>query len=146
MAKGVGNDRRAVLAKLGQFLGYERSDTNILQSDGVDHPACGLAQSWGGGSVHWFQREPFDHDPTQALQLHEVREFDAVTECATGGNDGILKMKGTDPDSEVNPRGPFGNACRLGRTHRRQSSTEVKFPRLVFPSGESPQRSPSGLC
>jgi hypothetical protein len=35
-------------------------------------------------------------------------------------------VKGSDSDSEVNPRGPLGEACRLGRTHCRQSSMAVK--------------------
>jgi hypothetical protein len=38
-------------------------------------------------------------------------------------------MKGTDADLKVNFRGP-GDACRLGRTHGKQSSTQVKKSRL----------------
>jgi len=55
-----------------------------------------------------------------------VRELDSVPKCAAGCNDGVFEAKTTDTDSEVNPRWPFSDACRLGRTHRLKSNTPVK--------------------
>ena len=66
---------------------------------------------------HGLDRETLDDDPAEAVQINEVRELDAVAECAAGSNNGVFEGNGTDGDSEVNPRGPFGDACRLGRTH-----------------------------
>ena len=76
-----------------------------------------LAHPGRGRSGHGLGREALHDDPAQAVQVDQMCELDSIAKSAAGGNNGIFETNGTDADSEVNPRGPFGDACRLGRTH-----------------------------
>lgn len=49
-----------------------------------------------------------------------MREFNAVSESPTGRNYGVGKKKGTDPDAEVDVRGPPGAS---GRAHVKKFNT-----------------------
>ncbi len=67
----------------------ERANPDILQADGVEHSGGCFTQARGGSPRHRFERESFNDDSTETVQIDKVREFDAVTKRATGGNNGI---------------------------------------------------------
>ena len=81
----------------------------------------GVSHMRGAGVAgHGLRGKSFHHDTAQAIQIDELGEFDAVAEGPARGNDWIFEMDTADADSEVNPRGLFGDACPLWRTHCRR--------------------------
>lgn len=153
MAKHIGDDGGVVPPELGELLGNKGSNAYVLETDSVDHAAGRFAHPRGGCPGHGLERQPLDHDSTQPVQIHQVGELDAVTKGATGRNNGIFEAKGPYVNSEVNRRGPFGDAYRLGRTHFPESNTTVKpcpWRGLGLRKAESPANRPlhtrRGLC
>ena len=114
LSKDIGQYSGVVAPKLGQLVRHEGPDPNILQADCVNHPASGLTDSGSGCAGHRFPRKALHDQPAETVQVDEVRELNSVSERTASGNDGISKVDGTDADSEVDPRGPDTDACRLG--------------------------------
>ncbi len=120
VAEDISDDGGVVPAKRGQLLGDKGAHPDVLQPDGIHHPAGGLAHSRGGVSGHWLSGKSFYHDSAQAVQVDEVGELDAVAKGAAGGNDGVFEGNRANGNPEVNcPRagGPFG-LSRRRQTHR----------------------------
>jgi hypothetical protein len=126
MPEDISDDFGVVLAELGQFLSYECADADVLEPDRVHHSTGCLADTRSRRSGHGLRGESFDNDSAEAAQIYEGSEFDAIPKGTAGGNHGIFEREGTYADSEVNSRGPFVNACRLGRTHWQEFITLVK--------------------
>ena len=95
-----------------------------------------------------MKREALHDDPAQPIQIHELDELDAVAERATCCDDWVFKMGTTDADSEINPRGCLRDACPLGRTHAKHSTTPVKDSarHRNFRSRIPPLRTRQTLC
>jgi len=144
MPEDIGDDIRVVLAKLGQLFSDESADADILQPDGIHHPTCGFADAGCRRSCHGLRGESFYDDSAEAIQIYEGSKLDAVSESTAGSDDRIFETEGAYADSEVNSRGPFVNACRLGRTHWRDFITPVK--ERAQPQRIPPLRILGGLC
>jgi len=117
--KDIRYDRRVVPPELRKLLSDERAYADVLQPDCVHHSARRFAHSRRRSALHRLERESLDRNSAQAIQIDDLRKLDAVSERPACGNNWIFEVKGTDADSEVNPRGPFHDPRRLGRTHWR---------------------------
>ena len=126
MPEDIGDDLGVVLAELGQFLSYKCADADVLEPDRVHHSTGCLADTRRRRAGHGLRGESFDDDSAKAAQIDEGSEFDAVSKGTAGGNYGIFERERAYADSEVNSRGPFVNAYRLGRTHSEEFITPVK--------------------
>jgi hypothetical protein len=113
---------------LGKFFGHEGSNADVLQAYRIDHPAGRLTHPGSGRSSHRLDRKPLYDDSSQAVQVNKVGKLQPVAKSAAGSNYGVFQTNSSDANSEVNPRGRFGSACRLWRAHGAQSSTLVKPP------------------
>ena len=130
MAEDICDDFGIKLAQFWQLIGDKSADADVLKADGVQHPSLGFAHARSGVSQFGLDREPLDHDATEAVQIDQMGEFDPIAKCAAGGDDGVIELKGSDLDSQVHRRrtdtagGPIravGMPCgvkRIGRTHR----------------------------
>ena len=117
----IRDNRGVILPKLRKLFGHKRADTDVLQADRVDHPARRLAHSRRRRSCHGLRGKTLHDDSAEAIQVHELREFNAITERATRRNDWVFEMDTADADSEVNPRGWLGDACPLWANSLEQS-------------------------
>ena len=101
VAEHVCYDGCAVLAQRRELLRDKGAHSHILQADGIEHPRRRLAQAGRRGAGHRFEGEALYDDSAQAVQIHEVRKFDAVAEGAAGGQNGIGKAQCADVYGEV---------------------------------------------
>jgi hypothetical protein len=85
VAKHVSDDCRVMETQQRELLGNELPDTDILEADCVHHPAGGFADARGGRAVHWLNGKPFDNESTEAAQIHDIGELNAIAEGAAGG-------------------------------------------------------------
>jgi hypothetical protein len=108
LPEDIGDYKNPKLAELGQLVGYEGADADVLQPDGVEHAARGLAHARGGVPGFGLDREAFNDQCAEAAEVDQVGELDPVAEGATGGNDGVFEEKAADLNSEVDPRGAGG--------------------------------------
>jgi hypothetical protein len=122
----VRNHLSVVTTQHRQLLGYEGSHSDVLKTNGVDHPRRRVANPRGGRTRHRLGRQSLHHDPAETIQVYEVCEFNAIAKSATRGNYGVFEGKGTDVDAEVNFPGPSPSWGRL-RFHRQESTTQVKI-------------------
>ena len=60
--------------------------------------------------------QALDYNSAQTVEVNQMGKLDPIAESPAGGNNRVFEEKGTDFNSEVNPRGP-GDASSLGRTH-----------------------------
>ena len=98
-----------------EFLLDKDPDTYVWQSDGVQHPGGGLAETGTGSSFHGLERQALGNKSTQTVQVHQVGEFQAITKSAAGSDDGITKAKRADGHAQVNiSQGPAGVGSALG--------------------------------
>ena len=112
-------------AEGGELFGHEGSDADVLEPDRVYHATGRFADSRRRVSRHRLERQAFHYEAAETVQIDNRSELDSVAEGSTGGNDWVFEVEGADADSEVNFRGPW-DACRLGRTHGKKSTTRVK--------------------
>jgi hypothetical protein len=73
-----------------------------LEADGIEHPGGGGVKPRGGGAFDGFPGKALGDKATEAVQVDEVGEFEAVTECSTGGENRIPKAQRANFYAEVN--------------------------------------------
>lgn len=69
----------------------EMVDALVLEPDGVNHTGGSLDHAWGVIALARVEGSSLDDEAAEAGEVDEVGVFDAVTECAGGGEDGIFE-------------------------------------------------------
>ena len=64
-------------------------------------PAGGRSQSRRRRAFHGLEREPFDHDRAEPVEIGQVSELDAVSEGAARGDNRIGEMQCADFYGEI---------------------------------------------
>jgi len=100
-----------------EFFGYEGPDPNILEADGVQHPGGGRVEPRGGGAFDGLTRKALGDEASEAVQVYEVGEFEAVTEGSTGGENRIPQAQRANLDTQING---------LGGTHFGEKNITVR--------------------
>ena len=73
-----------------------------MQADGVEHSGrCGVKTGWRG-SFERFLGQALGYKATEAVQVDEVGEFEAVTEGATGGENRIPQAQRANLYTQIN--------------------------------------------
>jgi len=86
----VRDDRYLIRAELRQFVYNKCFNSNVLQAYGIDHtPGC-FAHPRREISRSGKDRESFDDDAAESIQVDKVSKLDPVTKSAAGSNDGVL--------------------------------------------------------
>jgi hypothetical protein len=73
-----------------------------LKADGVEHPRGGLAKPRGGSAFDGFAGKTLGKKAAEAVQVHEVGKFEAVTEGSTGRENRIPQAQRANFYAEVN--------------------------------------------
>jgi hypothetical protein len=73
-----------------------------LEPDGVEHAGGGLREAWAGGAFYGLPREGFGDQTTEAAEINQMCEFQAVTKGTACGDDGITKPESADGNAQVN--------------------------------------------
>ncbi len=102
VAKDVGDDRRIEFSQYREFFDYEGADPDVLEANGVEHPGGGGVEPWGGGPFDGFARKPLGDETSQAVQVNQVGEFEAVTEGSAGGENRVPQAQRANFYAEVN--------------------------------------------
>ena len=144
VAEDVGeHDHIFLLAQRREFFGKECGRANILQADGIQHSGSGLIQARRRISGHRFLGETFDHQSAKPVEMHDVFEFDAITEGAGSGDDRILQLDAREADAQVRiadgrhcvPPAGRGGWCggRRGRMVSRNDAAAAAPRSALFP-------------
>ncbi len=100
------------LPQLGQFLVDERADADVLQTDGIQHARRSFVQTRRRITRHWFPGQSLDHKAAKLIEVHDIFEFDSITESTAGGDHRVFKLDTSKTDTEIR-RAAFG--CRRSR-------------------------------
>jgi hypothetical protein len=73
-----------------------------LEPDGVQHPRRGRVKPRGGSAFHGFAGKAFGDEASEAIQVNEVGEFEAVTEGSAGGENRIPQAQRANLYAEIN--------------------------------------------
>src|SRR5260370_13151544 len=102
VAKDVGDDRRIVFSQYREFFGYEGSDPNILEPNGVEHSGGGREKPGGGGALDRFAGKALGDEAAKAVQVNKMVEFEALTEGSAGGENRIPQTQRANFSARVN--------------------------------------------
>jgi hypothetical protein len=73
-----------------------------LESDGVEHAGRGRVKPGGGGALHGLAGKAFGDEASEAIQVHKVGKFEAVTEGSAGGENRIPQAHRANLYAEIN--------------------------------------------
>jgi hypothetical protein len=102
ITEDVGDDRRIEISQYREFFGYEGPDPYILEPDGIEHSGRGGVETRGWGTFNGFAGETLGDEASEAVEVHEMGKFEAVTEGSTGGENRIPQAQRANFYAEVN--------------------------------------------
>jgi hypothetical protein len=73
-----------------------------LQADGIEHTRGGREKTGGGGAFDGFAGKTFGNEAAEAVQIHQMGEFEAVAEGAAGCENRIPQAHRANFYAEVN--------------------------------------------
>src|SRR5260370_19758054 len=100
-AKALADGRRIVFSQYREFFGYEGSDPNILEPNGVEHSGGGREKPGGGGALDRFAGKALGDEAAKAVQVNKMGEFEAVTKGSAGGENRIPQAQRANFYAEV---------------------------------------------
>ena len=121
IAENVGDDRRIEFSQYREFFGYEGADPHILETDSVEHPGRGGVKAGSRGAFDRFAGKTLGDEASEAVQVNEVGEFEAVTEGSTGGKNRIPQAQRANFYAEVNGASGAHFVQRISRSHSHSS-------------------------
>ena len=80
------------LAQQRKLFAEERRDSDILQTNRVQHAGGGFKQPRRRIAGHGLARQALHHKSAQAIEGHDIFKLDAVAKRAAGGDDGVLQL------------------------------------------------------
>ncbi len=100
-AKHVHDDRAAGITKKWHLVADECIDTDILETDGVEHSGRRGEEAGRAVAGNWLRRSPLHNDRANALQIDESGEFFAITKCPTGRDNGVPEADSRELNGKV---------------------------------------------
>jgi hypothetical protein len=101
VAEDVGDDGRIEFSQYREFFGYKGPNSHVLEPNGVEHARSGREEPGGGGAFDGFAGKALGDEASEAFQVNEVGEFEAVTEGSTGGENGIPQAQCANIYAEI---------------------------------------------
>ncbi len=76
-------------------------DADILQADGVEHAADRLGDARRGVARLRLEGDALGNQAAEAVDVHQLGVFLAVSESTRSGEDGILQLDAGDVDRQI---------------------------------------------
>ena len=100
-AKHIHNHRAADIAKKRHLVADERIDTDILETDGIEHSGRSGKQAGRAIAGDGLRRSPLHDDRANALQIDKSGEFLAITKRPTGRDNGVPEADSRELDGKI---------------------------------------------
>jgi hypothetical protein len=102
-----------------------------LEADGIEHPGGGGVEAGRWGAFNGFAGQTLGDEASEAIQINQVGEFEAVTKGSAGGENRIPQAQRANFYAEVN--GASGAHFAHKDNMKRLSANKIRpyHPRLV---------------
>ncbi len=89
IAEDVGDNGRIEFSQYWEFFGHEGANAHVLKADSIQHSGGGGVKAGWRCALDGLAGKALGHKAAETVQIDEVGKFEAVTEGAAGGKNGI---------------------------------------------------------